>query len=50
MNDIEDLWCKVLRGKYKRAEEDGRFTATGADSSLWKDIVRVIHEMLDIGA
>ncbi|GAU31911.1 hypothetical protein TSUD_270960 [Trifolium subterraneum] len=36
-----DLWCKVLRGKYEEARVQSQQKARGTDSSLWKNLVQL---------
>jgi ribonuclease HI len=38
---VQDFWCEVLVGKYKRGMVDGMAVAKSSDSHLWKSIAKV---------
>lgn len=45
-NEGNDLWCKVLLGKYKRNDSlEGNISAHPSDSPLWKSIVEIWHRL-----
>lgn len=48
INVEDDLWCKVLRHKYKVDRIDGNLQAKSSDSNLWKAIAKTSNKLLDV--
>lgn len=49
INDVEDLWCLVLRGLYKGNQLSGRGTRKKSKSNVWRDFNKSIPHLLNHG-
>lgn len=48
LNGDEDLWCELLRKKYKIETMDGMLRVKNKDSNLWKAIVNVQDKLMEV--
>lgn len=49
MNGEEDLWCNIMRSKYRVENNIGTLQAKSVDSNLWKAILKTFSNLVDLG-